>query len=318
MQNIVGYAGIDGLTKPFDVSGSDCWLDIEWQDATDAIEAARTVLATTVSNFYCKIRYVGFVTGDACVNAVRLIAVTGARIVVDAYGEFSTGVVEMVTTLSSDVLVSGYFYNDNVALTKNVVNTGGLSAIWYAYGYDGKGGYSFSGGSAAALAADDISTVATAAATLVTAAAQQTKVASVDILAAGLTGTTTRFTVSGGPIRVLSLGLLITTVLPAGANTLQFSFTPTGGGATTISGATETASAAVRTFFLLDGTAATGPVKTTAPGVLAAGQLLASAVQGVILSTGILQTVFSGGPPATGAATLFVEYQPLTAASTVA
>lgn len=153
---------------------------------------------------------------------------------------------------------------------------------------------------------------------LQTQSTMRKKVISVDLAAADLTGTVTRFTVAGGPIRVLSLGLLITTVLPAGANTLQFSFTPTGGGATVLSGTTDTASAAVQSFFLLDGTKATGPVKTTDPGILAAGQLLAGTpVQGVLLSTGVIQTVFSAGPPATGAATLFMEYEPMTAAATV-
>ena len=351
IERIIGISGIDGLTKPFDVSGDDCYLDIEWRDASATVEAARAVLATTVSRLFVKIFYRGFITGDACVNVVRLIEVTDARIIVDVYGEISTGIVEMVTTASTNVLISGYFYNDNVALTKNVVNTGGLVCTWFAYGYDGKGGYTFSGGSASALASDDVSTTIATLGALNDAAAsgavtdtdtlvayikqlvtegiaRDADIAAVqatgrqrlgkNILAAGLTGTTTRFTVSGGPICVVSMGLLVTTALPAGANTLQFSFTPTGGSATALSGATDIASAAVQQFFMLDGAKATGPVKTTDPGILAGGQLLTSASQGVVLSEGIITTVFSAGPPATGAATIFIEYEPLVVGATVA
>lgn len=524
IRGIIGLSGIDALTQPFNITGDNCILDIEWQDASATVEAERVVLATTVSNLFVKIKYVGFITGNACVNVVRLVAVTGARIIVDVYGEISTGIVEMITTASTDVLISGYFYNDNVALTKNVVNTGGLACTWFAYGYDGKGGYNFSGGSSAALASDDTSTIiatlgalndaaaagavtnvdtvmaylkqlvtegiardgvigalnnaaATGAVTdvdtlmayikqlitelqvvdgyfdaptadaatdttirdaigrktdtnagtslmakqlvptadvatninardvignkadaaasgavsaveslmayvkqlvtelaiidefhdvpaadnilnaqinevignkedataagavtttdtlvgyikqLVTAAVadaalsgSRKKVISVALAAADITGTVTRFTITGGPIRILALGVWVSTAIPAGANTLQFGYTPAGGGgANTLSGATDIASAAADQLFLLDGTKATGPVKTTDVGVLAAGQLLAGTpVQGVILAPGIITTIFSAGPPATGAITVFMEYEPMTSDAVVA
>lgn len=348
IENIIGTTTDDGLSNPFNVTADDCWLDIEWRDASTTVEAARAVLATTVSNFFVKLKYVGFVTGDACINAVNLVAVTGARILIDAYGEFSTGIVEMVTTASTDVLVTGYFYNDNVALTKNVVNTGALACTWYACGYDGKGGYAFSGGSAATLAIDDISTliatigaINTAAATgavtdtdlmmayikqLVTAAVEEAtlsasrkKVIADDLIAANITGTTTRFTITGGPIRVLTLGAWVSTAIPAGVNTMQFGYTPAGGGANTLSGATDTASAAANQFFFLDGVKLTAPVKTTDVGVLAGGQLLVSTpVQGVLLAPGIITSIFSAGPPATGAMTIFMEYEAMTPSAVVA
>jgi hypothetical protein len=69
---------------------------------------------------------------------------------------------------------------------------------------------------------------------------------------------------------------------------------------------------------MLDGVKATGPVKTTDPGILAGGQLLVSAGQGIVLSTGVIQTVFSAGPPATGAVTVFIEYEPLVVGAIVA
>ena len=435
---LLGTGGDDGLTAAFVVTGDNPYIDIEWQDASAAVEAACAVQFNTANNVRCILKYAGFVTGNACLNAIQLIDCDNVEIDIDAYGEFSTGIVEMLTTASTNVLVRGYFYNDNVALTKNVVNTGGLACTWFASGYDGKGGYAFSGGSAAALASDDTSTLISvlgalndaaaagavtdtdtaiaylkqivtegiardavigalnsAAATgvvtdtdvmmayvkqlvtelqvvdefmdvpaannvlnaqinevlgnkedtaadgavtttdtmvayvkqLVTAAvadatlsASRKKVVVDDLVAADITGTATRFTITGGPIRVLSLGAWVSTAIPAGANTLQFGYTPAGGGgANTLSGATDTASAAADQLFMLDGVKATGPIKTTDVGVLAGGQLLTSTpVQGIILAPGIVTTIFSAGPPATGAMTVFMEYEPMSPSAAVA
>lgn len=155
---LLGICGDDGLTAAFVVTGDDSYIDMEWQDASATVEAACAIQYNTANNVRCILKYSGFIAGNAVLNAIQLIDCDNVEIDIDAYGEFSTGIVEMLTTASTNVLVRGYFYNDNVALTKNVVNTGGLACTWWAYGYDGKGGYSFSGGSAAALAADDIST----------------------------------------------------------------------------------------------------------------------------------------------------------------
>jgi hypothetical protein len=134
-----------------------------------------------------------------------------------------------------------------------------------------------------------------------------------ELLAADLTGTATRFVVNG-PVKVNVLGLLITTALPAGANTCKFQFTPTGGSATDLCGATDTASAAKEQLFLVDGTKATGLVKTTDVGIQAAGQALHMPI---VLSDGIITTVFSAGPPATGAAIAFIQWEPLSVTSSV-
>ncbi|MFZ3132881.1 MAG: hypothetical protein WA125_17685 [Desulfosporosinus sp.] len=130
---------------------------------------------------------------------------------------------------------------------------------------------------------------------------------SVALVAANLTGSTTRFTVAGGPILIKHLGVLVTTGLPAGANTLKFSFTPTGGGATDLSAATDTASAGAQQLFIVDGVKATGLVKTTDVGIVVA----ANEHMPIIVGTGVIQTIFSAGPPATGAVTIFIEWEPL-------
>lgn len=132
--------------------------------------------------------------------------------------------------------------------------------------------------------------------------------------AADLTGTATRFTITDGPIKILSMGFLVTTAIPAGANTLKVRFTPTGGSATDLCGATDTASASAQQLFVVDGTKATGLVKTTDVGILAAGQV---EHMPIILSSGIITTVFSAGAPATGAAIFFIEWEPMNTAATV-
>lgn len=128
-----------------------------------------------------------------------------------------------------------------------------------------------------------------------------------NLAAADLTGTVTRFTITGGPVAIKHIGLHVTTALPAGANTLKLSFTPAGGAATDLSAATDTASAALNQLFLVDGVKATALVKTTDAGIGVA----ANEHMPIILAPGVIQTIFSAGPPATGAAVLFVEWEPL-------
>lgn len=126
--------------------------------------------------------------------------------------------------------------------------------------------------------------------------------------ATALTSTATRFTVTG-PIRVYALGVLVRTATPAGANTLKFSFTPSGGTATDLSGATDTASCSAQQLFMVNGTKATGLVKMTDVGIRAAGQ--ADTSMPIDLGSGVIQTIFSGGPPATGAMEVFMLWEPL-------
>lgn len=130
--------------------------------------------------------------------------------------------------------------------------------------------------------------------------------------AASLTGTAMKFTVSGFVV-IRHIGLLVTTALPAGANTLKLQHTPTGGAATDLCAATDTASAAKNQFFVVDGVKATALVKTTDPGIV----VFANEHMPIILGPGQISTVYSAGPPATGAATLYVEYEPLSPGSTI-
>lgn len=137
--------------------------------------------------------------------------------------------------------------------------------------------------------------------------------AKANLAAADCTGTTTRFTISGGPVLIKHLGARTTTALPAGANTLLFSFTPTGGVAANLCAATDTASAAINQLFVVDGVKATALVKTTDPGIAVA----ANEHMPITLDPGVIQTIFSAGPPATGALELYVEYEPLVPGATI-
>jgi len=133
------------------------------------------------------------------------------------------------------------------------------------------------------------------------------------LAAAAITGTATQFTVSGGPVLIKHIGALVTTVLPAGANTLKFTHTPTGGAAADLCGATDTASAAAMQLFVVDGVKVTGLVKVTDPGIVVA----ANEHMPIAVSPGEIKTVFGAGPPATGAVTLFVEWEPLAPGATL-
>lgn len=160
IRNIVGIGNIDGLTNPFHVQAADCVLDIEWRDASDTVEAARVILGTAAADrLRVRLRHYGRTGGDAGVNAIRLVGTDGADIDIVAYGKASTGWVEFLTTACTNIRVRGSFYNSGTTdLSKNVVDTAG-SSTWSVEGFDAAAGQAFSGGSAAAIAGDDVASV---------------------------------------------------------------------------------------------------------------------------------------------------------------
>ena len=155
VENIIGIAGLDAITNPFNVSGAAAYLDIEWQDASAAIEAETVILTTTAADqITIKLTYRGFPAGNACVAPIKLNGATDARVEVDFYGLASTAVVNFVTTLSTNVLITGYAFNStDTTGAKLVVDTIG-SSLWYADIYAGAAGQRYKGGSAAAIAGD--------------------------------------------------------------------------------------------------------------------------------------------------------------------
>jgi hypothetical protein len=152
LSNFIGVAGIASLTQPFNVTASNCSLDVEWQDASSAVTAVRAVLTSAISNFNLNLVYKGFVGNAISVNAVRLVGVTGGNINVSSYGTNSTAVVEFSTTASTNIVVTtpanSMIYNSSsTTATKDVVDTI-TGSTWFALVNDGSAGAVYQGGSA--------------------------------------------------------------------------------------------------------------------------------------------------------------------------
>lgn len=169
-KNIVVVSALDGLNTAITVTGANVELDIEHQDTSAAVEADIAITASG-ANFRCKLRDVGFTTGNQREASISMNGVVGARIDIDQYGIPATAVVNFVTTLCSDVEVRGTTYvSGTTDGSKNVVDTVG-SSLWYMDIIDAAAGSRYTGGSGAAVASDDISAVNSVLGTVATAAA---------------------------------------------------------------------------------------------------------------------------------------------------
>lgn len=160
-QNFIVTPSVDSVVSPVVISAADVWVDYEHRDASSAIEAVRAILTTAAAdNLNINLKYSGFTAGNAVVNAVRLVGANNANVNVDFYGVASTSVVEFHTTACTNVTVKGNFYNSGTTNgSKDVVDTV-TGSTWYAEIEDSAAGAVYRGGSASALASDDISTVA--------------------------------------------------------------------------------------------------------------------------------------------------------------
>lgn len=346
IKNIVGVAGIDGLTNPFHVQAANCTLDIEWQDASSTVEAARAVLTTAAAdNLKINLKYIGFPAGNAAVNAIRLVGCNNANIVVDAYGIFSTSIIEFLTTACSNIEIGGYFYNSGTTnFSKNVIDTV-TGSTWFCSGFDGAAGSSFSGGSGAALAGDDVSTVVSNQA--VPSADSTANALERDVVgnktdaavyvpgttnslaayakgtanlqervafksAAAMTNGQTLFTIAGGPIQILALASVCVTNNDATASTLQYSVTPTSGSAQTISGASASlANATAGASVTLAGTALSTAALYNSNGP----NLIAN--PGTIFAPAGTITAVVGVGSTTGTWAHYIRYKPLAVGVTV-
>lgn len=119
------------------------------------------------------------------------------------------------------------------------------------------------------------------------------------------------FTVSGGPVRVLSLVGYITTGIQAAGNEVKLTHTPTGGAAVDLCAVLDVTGAAIRTFLALDGVKATALVNTADTGVVIASALHMP----LVLSVGTI--ALSAAGTTTGAVSWYVEYEPLAPGATV-
>jgi hypothetical protein len=165
LKNILIKPSIDSVASPIVVSAANCTIDVEVQDASATVECVSAILTTAAAdNLDIKLKYRGFLAGNACVSPIKLVGVDTARIYVDFYGVADTAVVEMSGTNCHDIDIAGLFYNNGTTLTKNVVDSAGGST-WSVRGWDGNSNANFSGGDNAALASDDASAIAAAVAT---------------------------------------------------------------------------------------------------------------------------------------------------------
>lgn len=162
--NLVIVCNDDGLTNAIVVTGDNSDIDIEFQDTSASIEAATAVRLDTANNAKLKLKYLGFSTGNAVVSAVRLDDCDNVTIDINGYGLVSTAWVEMVDVASTNVSVRGRLYTQAITnFTRDVVDTV-TQSTWDAEIFDVSAGASISGGSASALASDDVTALATAAA----------------------------------------------------------------------------------------------------------------------------------------------------------
>ncbi len=160
--NIILICNDDGLTNALVVTGDNADIDIEFRDTSSAIEAACAVRLDTANHAKLKLVYKGFTAGNAVVSAVILDDCDNVQINIDAYGVVSTAWVDMQDVASTNVSVRGRMYTLNITnFTRDVVDTIGTST-WDAVVFDASAGAVISGGSASALATDDITALATA------------------------------------------------------------------------------------------------------------------------------------------------------------
>lgn len=164
--NVVLVCNDDALTNALVVTGDGYDIDIEFQDTSATVEAATAVRLDTANNGRLKLRYLGFTAGNAVVSAVRIDDCDNVQVTIDGYGVVSTAWVEMVDVASINVSVRGRLYTQGITnFTRDVVDTIGGST-WEAQIFDVSAGAAISGGSAAALASDDITALATAISTI--------------------------------------------------------------------------------------------------------------------------------------------------------
>lgn len=299
--NFVGISGIDQLTQPIDVRGAGCTITMEWQDSASNVEAVRAVLGSTAADrLTLNLRYIGQTGGSHCVNAVRLNGTDNAIITLDAYGKFSTAVVEFVTTACTNVEIYGYMYNSGTTnFSKDVVDTI-TGSTWFSNFYDGAAGGTVSGGSAAALASDDVSAV--------TDQAEKSVASATAVMVNG----NTIFTVAGGPIMIVGLASVCITGNDTTASTLQYSVTPTSGSAQTISGASASlASALAGASVTLAGTAL-----ATAALLNANGPNLIANPGTIFCPAGTIKIVIGVGST-TGTWKHYLRYKPMVSGVTV-
>jgi hypothetical protein len=322
--NIILISALDGLDNALVVTGDDCIIDIEFRDTSSTVEANIAIQATGVDRGTFKIKYIGFIAGNAVTNAIVMTNCTSCDVDVDFYGVAATSIVEFLGTACHNINVVGYFYNSGTSdLSKNVVDTV-TGSTWTVQGFDGVAGCLFSGGSGAALAKEDLSVVA---ANIVLVKTETDKIPAEVVKTLAIQNQTYRtcvkktaatpvtqnlFTITGGAVRILGIVGHITTACAAGANNTKLVHTSTGGSAVDLCATLDTASAAIRLMLGITGIAANAMIKSAAEGVQVAAEGM---VNPITITPGVISLNCSAGT--TGVIDWFIEYEPMASGATI-
>lgn len=165
-KNFIIVGALDSIVSAITVTGDYCDIDVEYWDTSAAVESIIAITCTSVDKGKIKLKYVGFIAGNAVTNAVVLDGCTSIAVDVDFYGNSSAAVVGFLNNACHNILVGGYFYNESSAALSLIVDDTVTGSTWFACGYAGKEGYDFIGGSSAALAALSTTGIAAALSTI--------------------------------------------------------------------------------------------------------------------------------------------------------
>lgn len=146
ISNVVLKATVDSVVAGITLTAAadGLTLNLESRDTSAAVEfISMLVTVSGANNLNVKAVHRGFAAGDAMTRYIDLVGCTDAKIDVDFFGIASTAVVNMRTTACNNIQVTGRFYNDSAALTKNVVNS--TTSTWSVQGFDAKAGNNFAG-----------------------------------------------------------------------------------------------------------------------------------------------------------------------------
>ena len=146
IKNVILKATVDSVVAGITLTAAadGLTLDLETRDTSAAVEfISALVTVSGANNLFAKLRHRGFAAGDAMVRYVDLVGCTDAQLDIDFFGIASTAVVNMRTTACNNIQVTGRFYNDSAALTKNVVNS--TTSTWSVSGFDAKAANNFAG-----------------------------------------------------------------------------------------------------------------------------------------------------------------------------
>jgi len=149
LENVLFVSGIDAVVAPLTVSGADCTIkDVEFRDVT-AVEFVRGLITTatadriTVDGLF----YNGATGGDVCTTGLALVGINGGVVKNCRFsGLFSVACIDMLTTLSNNIVIENcYFYNATAAVTQDVAMNIAACVYQVKDCFDGVAGYAIAG-----------------------------------------------------------------------------------------------------------------------------------------------------------------------------